>query len=493
MKFKHGEATSARAHNNPVNKEDKLHWWQLSLLGVAFTIGTGYFLGSGIAIKIGGPGVLIAFVFAGFGTYIVFDVLARMTSEDPLEGSFRSYAKKAFGRWAGFTSGWVYWASELLIMGSQMTALSLFSRFWFPDVPMWLFASGYAILGLIIILLGTKGFERFENVFAIIKVSAIVMFLIIATAALMGWIGTGRYTPSVPGTAGEYFPHGFIGLWSALLFAFYAFGGIEIMGIMAMRLQDPKQAPKAGKMMLMLLTTIYIASIILAITLVPWNTLNAKKSPFLTALDQYNLPLVPHIFNAVLIIAGFSTMVASLFAVTTMLVTLAQDKDAPVFFAKKVLKGCPLPAIGLTTAGLIASIISALLMPGKIYEYVTTAAGLMLLYNWFFILVTSGKLLKLSKWAQAKRFTGMLILLTAVSGSLFHETSRPGFYVSFAFVALIGSVTLLMMRHWKKTGGHRTHIASAGGESEHKIIGMDYKLGEEKTKRLNAKVRSKTD
>lgn len=64
------------------------------------------------------------FIFAAFGTYIVFDVLAKMTGKDPQQGSFQTYAAKAFGRWAGFSSGWVYWCSELLIMGSQLTALS---------------------------------------------------------------------------------------------------------------------------------------------------------------------------------------------------------------------------------------------------------------------------------------------------------------------------------------------------------------------------------
>ncbi|GJM76480.1 hypothetical protein HMSSN036_86960 [Paenibacillus macerans] len=92
----------------------------------------------GIGIRMAGPSILIAFVLAAAGTYTVFEVLARMTADRPEQGSFRSYAKRAFGRWAGFGSGWVYWCSELLIMGSQLTALSLFSRFWFPGVPMWI-------------------------------------------------------------------------------------------------------------------------------------------------------------------------------------------------------------------------------------------------------------------------------------------------------------------------------------------------------------------
>ena len=242
-------------------KDEKLKWWQLSLLGIAGTIGTGYFLGSGLAISIGGPAVLIAYFFAAVGTYVVFDALSRMTADHPEQGSFRSYAQKAFGNWAGFGSGWVYWFSELLINGSQLTALSIFSRFWFPEIRMWIFAAGFGILGLVIVFFGNKGFDRVENVLAIIKMAAIVMFLVLAVALLAGWIGGGKYNPKLPIHYKDFFPTGGIGLWSSFIFAFYAYGGIEVLGIMSNRLQQPKDAPKAGKVMLIMLIIITVAAL----------------------------------------------------------------------------------------------------------------------------------------------------------------------------------------------------------------------------------------
>lgn len=80
-------------------------WWQLSFLGVGCTFGTGFFLGSSIAIQKSGTAVLIPFLLAAIGTYIVFDALTKMSVDHPDKGSFRSYAKKAFGRWAGFSNG----------------------------------------------------------------------------------------------------------------------------------------------------------------------------------------------------------------------------------------------------------------------------------------------------------------------------------------------------------------------------------------------------
>ncbi|ASA20178.1 amino acid permease [Paenibacillus donghaensis] len=431
------------------NNEQKLKWWQLSLLGVAGTIGTGYFLGSGLAISIGGPAVLIVYVLAAVGTYVVFDALSRMTADHPEQGSFRSYAKKAFGSWAGFGSGWVYWFSELLIMGSQLTALSIFSRFWFPGVPMWVFAAGFALLGIVIVFFGNKGFDRVENVLAVIKMAAILMFLVIAVALLAGWIGGGKYAPKLPLDYPALFPKGGLGLWSAFLFAFYAYGGIEVLGIMSYRLQKPEDAPKAGKIMLLTLVTVYILSIGLAVTMVPLDVFNPKESPFVLALSSDHLVFVPHLFNGVLIVAGFSTMTASLYAVTSMMITLAQEGDAPKLFSRKWKDKYPFYALTLITAGITAAVVMSLLLPGKVYEYITTAAGLMLLYNWSFILLSSGKLLKSSRLSTVKRWIGLLLIGLAVTGTLFHSLSRPGLYISLLLVALI-AVSDWIVLHFRK-------------------------------------------
>lgn len=418
-------------------EEKKLKWWQLSLLGIAGTIGTGYFLGSGLAISIGGPAVLIVYILAAIGTYVVFDALARMTAEHPEEGSFRSYAKKAFGNWAGFGSGWVYWFSELLIMGSQLTALSIFSRFWFPAVPMWVFAAGFAVVSLLIVFFGNKGFDRVENVLAVIKVAAILMFLGVAAALLAGWIGGAKFTPKVPLGLKALFPSGGTGLWSAFIFAFYAYGGIEVLGIMSNRLQKPEEAPKAGKVMLLGLAAVYVLSIGLAVIMVPLSAFNPKESPFVLALRSDHLAFVPHVFNGVLIIAGFSTMTASLYAITSMMITLAREGDAPKLFSKKWKEKYPFYALCLIAAGLSGAIMMSLWLPGKVYEYITTAAGLMILYNWSFILLSSGKLLKPGLWSAVKRWSGLVLVAAAVAGTLFHALSRPGFYISLLIVALI--------------------------------------------------------
>lgn len=426
----------------------ELTWWKLSLIGVGCIIGTGFFLGSSIAIEKSGPSVIIAFILAAIGTYIVFNAMARMTVEYPDKGSFRTFAKKAYGKPAGFATGWVFWTSETLIMGSQLTALAIFTQFWFPEVPLWILASVYAVMGLAIILMGVDDFERVENLFGLIKVAAIIMFILIGCLALFGVLDF-----AAEGKKGNqsllegFFEEGGIGLWTALIYAFYTFGGIEVMGLMATELKDKNDAPKSGRLMLIVLSIMYVVSIGLVLLLVSWKDISKEESPFMTALNDYNLPFIPHIFNGMLIVAGFSTMVAALYAVTTMIVTLAKDGDAPAAFAKKRKLSVPLPSLALTAGGLAASIIISLIFPGKIYEYITTAAGLMLLYTWFLILLSFWKLMKVGAWDQFKLCVGAGLILTAVSGTLLERTSRPGFYVSLLFLLLIAAAA--GYRHFK--------------------------------------------
>lgn len=442
----------------PLNKgkggeDGNLKWWQLSLIGVGCTIGTGFFLGTSIGIKITGPSIIFSFVLAATGTYIVYYFLSKMTAKDPQDGSFCYYADKAYGRWAGFSCGWNYWSSNILIMGSQLIALSILSRFWFPNIPLWGFASGYAILSIIVVITGNTGFDKAENLLAIIKTAAILMFIIIAAAAVFGWIHGDVKHPGYPASAAGWFPEKWKGFWSSLIYAFYAFGGIEVIGLMAMRLEKKEDASKAGLNMLIVLVIIYVLSLVLAIYMVAHGAFTEKESPFVTALEQYHFAFFPHVFNASIILAGFSTMTASLFGVTTLLATLADSGDAPALFSKKLkhFNQLPLPSLILATIGLIVSIITALLLPGKIYEYITTAAGILILFNWAFIILSAVKNLEMKLGGKLLSTAGLCLIIAAVSGTLWEKSIRMGFFISLLFTVLIGLTALSMQKIvWKK-------------------------------------------
>ena len=125
------------------------------------------------------------------------------------------------------------------------------------------------------------------------------------------------------------------------------------MGVMAVHLKNKEDAPKSGKVMLSLLGLIYVTALSLALLLTSYDEFKADKSPFVEALSGFkNIEFFPHVFTAAIIIAGFSTMSASLFSVTTILLTMSEDGDAPKIFSKQTKKKfkMPLPAIALTSS-----------------------------------------------------------------------------------------------------------------------------------------------
>lgn len=433
-------------------KTNQLTWWQLSLLGIGCTIGTGYFLGSSIGIKLAGPGIVFAFLLAALGTYIVFLALAQMTVNDPQGGSFSYYAEKAFGIKAGFASGWNYWMTNILIIGSQLTALSLLSQFWFENVPLWVFASIYSVLAIIVVLMGTRGFDRVENVLSVIKVAAIMMFIVLGFLAVFHVLEGTAQEPQLPQTYSEILPKGFKGLWGSLIYAFYAFGGIEVIGLLAIQLKQKSDAPKAGTVMLVSVAFLYIISLGLAVSMVPYQSFTEQESPFVTALTSYQLSFFPHVFNGAIIIAGFSAMTASLFGVTTLLTSLAKNKHAPAVFEKRIkYHQLPLASLALAICGLIGAVVAALLLPDELFEYITTAAGILILVNWIGMILSNEKLLKPSFGRIYLNGFGILLMLAAIAGIALEETGRPGLYASGGFIILLVILANLLKKpHYKR-------------------------------------------
>jgi len=430
-------------------KKGTMPWWQLTLFGLGTTTGTGFLLGSSLAIEKGGYSVILNFLLAAIGTFFVFQSLAQMFANHSERGSFRTYSKQAFGHWAGFSHGWVYWSSEMLILGSQLTAIGLFTRFWFPQIPLWLLTSGYAALGVGVVLLGTAWFEKTVNILAIVKLAAIIMFIILACLVIPGFFGAENAHIHAPNTIQDVFKGGAMGVWTSLIYVFFCFSGIEVMGIMAAELKNPKEAPKSGRYMIIIITFLFIASIGLVLLVTPIDQITTNESPFVSALKDLHYHVLVHIFNGVLIIAGFSGLVASLYSVTLVMSMIAEEGDAPKLFAKKTKKrNIHYGSLLLTIAGLIVSITVALLLPGKVYEYITTAGGIMLLYTWLYILCASLKLLKPNAWGKTQSFIAIALLTAAVAGTLFDHSTRPGFFISLSFISVIGAITFFMRKRW---------------------------------------------
>jgi L-asparagine transporter-like permease len=271
-----------------------------------------------------------------------------------------------------------------------------------------------------------------------------------------GLIQGSSYAGGLSGlTQGPWFAGGFGGWWSSLIFVLVSYGGIEVMGVMAVELKNKRDTPKAGSLLLIMLTVLYSLSLLLVLTMVSWRRISATESPFVTALSAFRIPYLDTVFNLVIICAAFSTMVGALFTITRVMVSLAGDGDAPPLFHRVNARGVPWLALLLGLAGVSVFIVLSYLLPTAIYEYVTTAAGVILMLNWCIILASQIRLRhrdRLIDSGPLYRLIGtpfvpaanIAFILFVIAGALLHGNERGGVLTSLGIVAAILAARLLL-------------------------------------------------
>src|SRR5690554_2463957 len=177
------------------------------MMGLGSAIGAGLFLGSGEAIATAGPAVLVSYAIAGAIVVAVMRMLAEMASALPASGSFSVYAEAALGRWAGFLLGWLYWFMLIMVLGVEITGVAEIVTGWWPAVPQWAVAAAVVAIFGGINLIGVKQFGEAEFWFALVKVAAIVAFLVLGALVVVGvvpvagsviddWAAHGGFAPA---------------------------------------------------------------------------------------------------------------------------------------------------------------------------------------------------------------------------------------------------------------------------------------------------------
>src|SRR5271156_4096958 len=119
---------------------------QLSMLAIGGAIGVGLFLGSGVTIRLAGPGVIISYLFGAVIALIVAYALVEMAVVHPDAGSFGVYAETYLSRWAGFAVRATYAFVQTIAIGAEVTAVAIYFAFWFPGVPQWTWVVAVSIL-----------------------------------------------------------------------------------------------------------------------------------------------------------------------------------------------------------------------------------------------------------------------------------------------------------------------------------------------------------
>jgi len=429
---------------------------QLTMMAIGGAIGVGLFLGSSVTIRLAGPAVILSYLLGAGIALIMSYVLTEMAVVHPVAGAFGVYAEKYLNPWAGFSVRATYGVAQIIAIGAEVTAAGIYISYWYPNVPQWIWL---VLVSAALVALNSMQVNRlgeFEYWFAMIKVAAIVTFILVGLSLIFG-VG-GRHAIGLANLTqhGGFLPNGWKGVWLSLTITVTSYMGVEIIAVTAGEAERPEVTiPRAMRNIVYRLIGFYILAIAIMVTMVPWNQASGSSlsgSPFVTAFAAARIPFAAAIMNFVVLTAALSSVNTNLYLATRMLFSLGREGYAPEWMGKVSSNGVPHRALLASTAGIIAAILLAIFAPKNAFLmlYGTAVAGM--LFVWLVILnthlrfrkaITRERLLSLPMRLRAHPFFTMvgILLLLAISVTTFFvdglQWSVPAFSVFLGIISVL--------------------------------------------------------
>jgi amino acid transporter, AAT family len=365
---------------------------RISMIAIGGAIGTGLFLGSGFAISLAGPAVLVSYLIGAVVALLLMGCLAEMTVAHPTSGSFGAYAEHYLGPLAGFLVRYAYWTSIVLGVGAEVTAIALYMRYWFPAAPGWPWIVGFSALLVLVNARSVNLFGATEYWFSAIKVTAIVLFIILAAYILLAaggaaagpGAGFGNYTAH-----GGFSPHGAWGVWTAVIVAIFSYLSIEMIAVAAGEAEHPEVAiARAFRSTVLRLILFYLLTLALVLAVVPWTAAGVDESPFVKVMRALRVPIAAGIFNFVILIAALSAMNSQLYITTRMMFSLSRAGYAPRRFGLLNRHGVPVQALLLSSLGIALATAVSVLAPSSAFILMISISSFGAMFTWMMIFVT---------------------------------------------------------------------------------------------------------
>ncbi|EGO18624.1 hypothetical protein SERLADRAFT_358847 [Serpula lacrymans var. lacrymans S7.9] len=343
------------------------------MIALGGAVGTGLIIGSGTALVQGGPlGLLLGYTFVGAVCYFVMVALGEMAAYIPHRKGFAGYATRFVDPALGFALGWNYLFKYLIVMPNNINAAGVVVEYWTSSVPTEAWMGKCKVL--LVNLLGVRVFGELEFWFSTVKVISLIGLILMGIIIDLGGnpshdrIGF-RYWRHPYGPMGTYLlsqVHNeklsiFLGFWSTLTNALFAYIGTELVGVTVGEAQNPrKNIPRAIRRTFFRILVFYICGVFVIGLIVP-STSNmlfvanksqtgAAASPFVVATTIVGIRVLNHVINAAILIFVMSAANTDMYIGSRTLYGLAIEGKAPRIFAKVNRMGVPWPALLLCSS-----------------------------------------------------------------------------------------------------------------------------------------------
>lgn len=367
----------------------------IRFMALGGAIGTGIFKGTSETVSIAGPAVIFSYLFAGLLLLVVMSAIAEMAIAFP-GLNMKGFIRKAFGTKVSFVIGWLYCFMWLVVCVIEVIAAGSFLQYWFPSMSLWSLSFISAIFIVAVNFMNVKRYGEIEFWFAGIKITMIVLFIALGAGILFGIIPSGNsgYVHNYVQNQG-FFPHGWSGVFSALLIVIFSYGGSELIGLTLTETNNAEKVlPKVIKGVIWRIVLFYTLPILIICGLIPWNEIGNQESPFVQVLSTVGFQGSAHIMNFVLITAVLSAANSGIYGCTRMMYSLASEGEAPKLFSRISKNGVPIYTVILSAIVLIAGTFVAYFSPDKVFGYLMAIPGFTVSLVWISICLAQLKLRK---------------------------------------------------------------------------------------------------
>ena len=361
----------------------------LQMIALGTAVGTGLFYGSTATIALAGPAVSLSYLIGGIVIFFIVRMLGEMSVEEPVSGSFSYYASKYWGEFPGFLAGWNYWFLYILVSMAELSAVSIYLGYWFPDLPKWVGVLACLIIITVINLVTVSAYGEIEFWMAFIKIAAII-----------GMILLGSYSIAVDPNPfpmnfhhlwshGGFFPNGIEGMLMSMAPVLFSFGGIELIGITAGEAENPdKTIPRAINQVIYRILIFYVGTMIVLMTLWPWNEVGKEASPFVQIFSNAGFAAAANILNFVVLTAAVSVYNSAIYSNSRMLYGLAKSSNAPKFFEKLSRRGVPVNGILVSSGITLLAAVLNYILPEEAFMYMMAIVTGAVVISWAMIILT---------------------------------------------------------------------------------------------------------
>jgi GABA permease len=357
----------------------------MEMIALGGVIGAGLFVGSGVVVQSAGPAAVLSFALTGLLVVLVMRMLGEMAAAYPAIGGFYEYNRLALGPLAGFLTGWMYWYFWVIVVALEAVAGARLLTFWFPAAPPWTLTLALVLAFSLLNLLSVRSWGEAEYWFASIKVAAIVVFLCLGVAFILGaWPGSGGGLGHLTAHGG-FMPNGIGPVLTGAVAATGFYFGAEIVTVAAAESAAPEEAvARATQSVISRVLVFYVGSIFVVVALLPWNS-PAMAQPYVSALQQLRIPGAGQIMNAVILTAVLSALNSGLFASSRMLLALARRGDAPRVLARLNARGVPGRAILTGTVFGYVAVVMNYVSPERIFAFLVNSYGTVAIFVYVLI------------------------------------------------------------------------------------------------------------